>query len=120
MGSMGHSSYFMMTSHMFCQFYLSGQIVSLHWLGTELQLLVKYYVIGLCITYACFQQQKYPRERSSITSARLGVLSQKDDALEISHKLRKFFLKHALVSLNTALTQQNIFLMIVQKHILII
>ena len=40
--------------------------------------------------------------------------------LQIINKLMNFFLNHALISLNTAPTPQNIFLMIKEKHILII
>ena len=40
--------------------------------------------------------------------------------LEIINKLMNFFLNHALISLSTAPTPQNIFLMIIEKHILII
>ena len=81
------------------------------------------------------------RERSSITSARLGGvggLSQNADMLtlgrervgefkhrasicgqilEVINKLMNFFLNHALISLNTP---QNIFLTIIEKYILII
>ena len=40
--------------------------------------------------------------------------------LEIINKLMNFFMNHGLISLNTAPTPQNIFLMIIEKHILII
>ena len=40
--------------------------------------------------------------------------------LDIINKLINFFLNHGLISLNTAPTPQNIFLMITEKHISII
>ena len=40
--------------------------------------------------------------------------------LEIMNKLMNFFMNHSLIFLNTAPTPQNIILMIVEKHILII
>ena len=40
--------------------------------------------------------------------------------LEIMNKLMNFFMNHGLIFLNTAPTPQNIVLMIVEKHILII
>ena len=40
--------------------------------------------------------------------------------LEIINELMNFFLNHGLISLNTVSTPQNIFLMIIEKHILII
>ena len=40
--------------------------------------------------------------------------------LEIINKLMNFFLSHALISPNTASTAQNIFLILIEKHILII
>ena len=40
--------------------------------------------------------------------------------LKFYNKLMNFFLNHALISLNTAPAPQNIFLMIIEKHILII
>ena len=43
-----------------------------------------------------------------------------DEILEIINKLRNVFLNHSQIYLNTAATPQNIFLMIIKKHILII
>ena len=40
--------------------------------------------------------------------------------LEIIDKQMNIFINHGLISLNTAPTLQNIFLMIIEKHILII
>ena len=42
------------------------------------------------------------------------------EILEIINKLMNFFMNHGLISLNTAPTPRNIFLMIIEKHILII
>ena len=40
--------------------------------------------------------------------------------LELINKLMKFFMNRGLISFNTAPTPQNIFLMLIDKHILII
>ena len=54
------------------------------------------------------------RERMGELKHRASICGQ---ILEVINKLMNFFLNHALISLNTP---QNIFLTIIEKHILII
>ena len=57
------------------------------------------------------------RERVGEFKHRASICGQ---ILEDINKLMNFFLNHALISLNTIPTPQNIFLIVLEKHILII